>query len=168
MPLFTWQEAEVLVCGSPEIDLDELKRHTMYQGYKEEDPTIQHFWTVMEEWGHKERSKFIQFAWGRQRLPRPGTWGRKMLLQNQHRYDSFFHVVIPLQICLTSLSQLFYELLVFFFLFPLFLFFFFFLSFSFLFFEWQHTVKRKCQWRIHVFFMSSYHLIRRWNSQEKC
>ena len=103
----------------------------MYQGYKEEDPTIQHFWTVMEEWGHKERSKFIQFAWGRQRLPRPGTWGRKMLLQNQHRYDSFFHVVIPLQICLTSLSQLFHELLVFFFLFPFFLFpfFLFFLSF---------------------------------------
>merc|ERR1711865_950107 len=102
MPLFTWQEAEVLVCGSPEIDLEELKRHTMYQGYTEDDPTIQHFWTVMEEWGHKERSKFIQFAWGRQRLPRPGTWGRKMLLQNQHSekempmaHTCFFHVELP-------------------------------------------------------------------------
>jgi hypothetical protein len=53
MPLFTWQEAEVLVCGSPEIDLDDLKQHTAYQGYKgSDDPTIKHFWTVMEEWGH--------------------------------------------------------------------------------------------------------------------
>jgi hypothetical protein len=56
MPLFTWQEAEVLVCGSPEINLDDLKHHTAYQGYSgEQDVTIKHFWTVMEEWGHKER-----------------------------------------------------------------------------------------------------------------
>jgi E3 ubiquitin-protein ligase HERC2 len=103
MPLFTWQEAEVLVCGSPEIDLDDLKQHTAYQGYKgSDDPTIKHFWTVMEEWGHKERSKFIQFAWGRQRLPRPGNWTRKMLLSNTGNvtdlpvaHTCFFHVELP-------------------------------------------------------------------------
>jgi len=56
----------------------------------------------MEEWGHKERSKFIQFAWGRQRLPRPGNWTRKMLLSNTGNvtdlpvaHTCFFHVELP-------------------------------------------------------------------------
>jgi len=109
MPLFTWQEAEVLVCGSPEIDLDELKRNTAYQGYSgEDDPTIRYFWTVMKEWGHKERSKFIQFAWGRQRLPRPGRWSRRMLLSYRASegmpvaHTCFFHVELPKY---TSLEQ---------------------------------------------------------------
>ena len=102
MPLFTWQESEVLVCGSPEIDIIELKKNTAIQGYSNTDDTIKFFWIVMEEWGHIERSKFIQFAWGRQRLPRPGTWSRKMLLSKAGKpsdmpvaHTCFFHVELP-------------------------------------------------------------------------
>src|SRR5687768_10959396 len=43
-----WKELEVLLCGSPEIDLDLLKAHTEYQGFTENEPLIQNFWKVME------------------------------------------------------------------------------------------------------------------------
>ena len=104
MPLFTWQEAEVLVCGTPEINIAVLKMHTIYQGFSgSNDPTIEAFWKVMEEWGNEERSRFIQFAWGRQRLPRPGAWTRKMKIsrlgggENQMpvSHTCFFHIEMP-------------------------------------------------------------------------
>lgn len=54
MPLFTWQEAEVLVCGTPEINIAALKMHTVYQGFSgADDPTVKTFWTIMEEWGQR-------------------------------------------------------------------------------------------------------------------
>ena len=46
-------------------------------------------------------SKFIQFAWGRQRLPRPGNWSRRMLLSRTGKpedlpvaHTCFFHVEV--------------------------------------------------------------------------
>ena len=39
-----------------------------------EDSTIKIFWKVLEEFTNEQRSHFIEFAWGRSRLPRPGTW----------------------------------------------------------------------------------------------
>jgi hypothetical protein len=111
MPLFTWQEAEVLVCGTPEINIAALKMHTVYQGFSgADDPTVKTFWTIMEEWGNEERSRFIQFAWGRQRLPQPGAWTRNMKLsrlggdgnQMPVSHTCFFHVEMPPY---TSLEQ---------------------------------------------------------------
>ena len=35
-----------LVCGCPTLDLVELRKVTYYDGYKQDDKTIQHFWQV--------------------------------------------------------------------------------------------------------------------------
>jgi hypothetical protein len=111
MPLFTWQEAEVLVCGTPEINVAALKMHTVYQGFSgADDPTVKAFWAIMEEWGNEERSRFIQFAWGRQRLPQPGAWTRNMKLsrlggdanQMPVSHTCFFHIEMP---AYTSIEQ---------------------------------------------------------------
>ncbi len=40
------EEVEQLVCGCPTIDLGELRKVTYYDGYKQDDKTIQHFWQV--------------------------------------------------------------------------------------------------------------------------
>ena len=41
------EEVEQLVCGCPTLDLAELRKVTFYDGYKQDDKTIQHFWEVM-------------------------------------------------------------------------------------------------------------------------
>ena len=41
------EEVEQLVCGCPTLDLVELRKVTFYDGYKQEDKTIQHFWQVI-------------------------------------------------------------------------------------------------------------------------
>ena len=40
------EEVEQLVCGCPTLDLGELRKVTFYDGYKQDDKTIQHFWEV--------------------------------------------------------------------------------------------------------------------------
>ena len=34
LQLFTWQQTEELVAGKPEVDLEDLKRHTEYRGFR--------------------------------------------------------------------------------------------------------------------------------------
>jgi len=81
LALFTWNELEVLVCGSARIDLAYLKKNTSYSGWSETDPTIKSFWKVLQELSDDERSKYIRFAWGRSRLPSHGQqWTHKHTL----------------------------------------------------------------------------------------
>ena len=42
------EEVEQLVCGCPTLDLVELRKVTYYDGFKQEDLTIQHFWQVIQ------------------------------------------------------------------------------------------------------------------------
>ena len=43
------EEVEQLVCGCPTLDLVELRKVTYYDGFKQEDITIQFFWEVKDE-----------------------------------------------------------------------------------------------------------------------
>ncbi|GLE04499.1 hypothetical protein PINS_up013454 [Pythium insidiosum] len=69
LPLFTGTELEILVCGSPEIDVDLLQRCTEYSSCSASDQHIIWFWEVLREFTHEERSAFLRFVWGRSRLP---------------------------------------------------------------------------------------------------
>ncbi|ETO22614.1 hypothetical protein RFI_14580 [Reticulomyxa filosa] len=70
LPLFTWQELELMVCGKREIDLELLKANTVYKhGVKPGDSHVQFFWQVLEEFTHQQRSNFLRFVWGQSRLP---------------------------------------------------------------------------------------------------
>jgi len=69
LSLLTPTELESLVCGSPELDLELLKKHTRYNGCKVNDPHIRFFWKVLTKFSQAERSMFLRFAWGRSRLP---------------------------------------------------------------------------------------------------
>ncbi len=40
------EEVEQLVCGCQTFELAELRKVTVYEGYKPEDITIRHFWEV--------------------------------------------------------------------------------------------------------------------------
>eukprot|EP00003_Mantamonas_plastica_P009533 TRINITY_DN1890_c0_g2_i2.p3 TRINITY_DN1890_c0_g2~~TRINITY_DN1890_c0_g2_i2.p3 ORF type:complete len:194 (-),score=53.95 TRINITY_DN1890_c0_g2_i2:660-1241(-) len=71
LSLFTWQEVELMICGSPEINLDLLKQKTEYGvDVSANDAHIRMFWELLEEFNQEERRLWLRFVWGRNRLPR--------------------------------------------------------------------------------------------------
>jgi len=84
LSLLTWQELRDLVCGSArDIDVGLLRQMTVYEGCSPSDTHVQAFWTVMaEKFDARERAAFVQFTWGRSRLPaNPADFERKFKLQ---------------------------------------------------------------------------------------
>lgn len=70
LPLFTWQELELQVCGKRELDLDLLKRNTSYvYGVSKDDPHVALHWQMLENFSPREQELFLRFVWGRGRLP---------------------------------------------------------------------------------------------------
>ncbi|KAJ1492349.1 hypothetical protein T484DRAFT_3640833 [Baffinella frigidus] len=70
LALLTAEDLERRVCGSPEIDVASLQRHTRYRGGVTGDqPHVLLFWQVLEEFEQADRRLFLRFAWGRERLP---------------------------------------------------------------------------------------------------
>lgn len=66
---FTGMELELMVCGTPEIDVDLLEKCTEYSSCSASDDHIVWFWQVLRSFSHEERSAFLRFVWGRSRLP---------------------------------------------------------------------------------------------------
>lgn len=62
--IFDAQELELLISGLPDIDLDDLRAHTDYQGYKASDPEITYFWNVLKSFSKQEKALFLQFVTG--------------------------------------------------------------------------------------------------------
>ncbi|KAJ0392770.1 hypothetical protein P43SY_009330 [Pythium insidiosum] len=68
--LFTASEFATLVCGKPTVDVDLLRRRTIYgDGCQASDPHIAFFWDVLSEFSDEQKSSFLRFVWGRSRLP---------------------------------------------------------------------------------------------------
>lgn len=62
--IFDAQELELLISGLPDIDLDDLRAHTEYHGYKVTDPVISYFWSVLRGFSQEEKALFLQFVTG--------------------------------------------------------------------------------------------------------
>ncbi|GJN94482.1 hypothetical protein Rhopal_007562-T1 [Rhodotorula paludigena] len=70
--LFSQSELAVLVGGTEEaIDIDDLRRNTVYSGWDAEEntPTIQHFWDVVRSFDKAERAKLVRFVTACERPP---------------------------------------------------------------------------------------------------
>ncbi|KAG7382286.1 regulator of chromosome condensation [Phytophthora pseudosyringae] len=115
LTLLTWQELEILACGSPKIDLDLWQRHTRYDGYAEDDPTVLLFWEALAEFSDEQRADFVRFAWGRSRLPR-GKWSQPFKLSKKGGRDAtrslpvahtcFFSVELPPYMSLETMRSM--------------------------------------------------------------
>lgn len=90
LSVFDYQELELLMCGVPELDLDDWKRHTDYQGdYARLGPkhkVIKWFWKFVESMTVEERVRLLQFTTGCSRLPAQGF---KALMSNDGNYRRF-------------------------------------------------------------------------------
>jgi hypothetical protein len=70
LSLFQWYEVETLVCGSANIDIDALRKHTTYSaGMSSSHPTVRFLFRALESFTEEEKRLFLQFVWGRNRLP---------------------------------------------------------------------------------------------------
>jgi hypothetical protein len=67
-------ELELVLCGSPSIDLGDWKRHTTYgNGLTASSPRVLHFWRVVEHGlDEDQRTRLLQFVTGTSRLPAGG------------------------------------------------------------------------------------------------
>ena len=62
--IFDAQELELLISGLPDVDIEDLRAHTEYFGYKSTDLTIQNFWNVLRSFTKEEKALFLQFVTG--------------------------------------------------------------------------------------------------------
>lgn len=61
--MFTWRELKIFVCGKPTVDVELLRRLTIYgDGCNASDPHIQHFYVNLPK---EQKSLFLRFVWGR-------------------------------------------------------------------------------------------------------
>ena len=70
LTLFTPKELKVIVSGRTDINVELLKKNTVYKGgYTGQEPVINYFWRVLQNFTNEERELYLRFVWGRSRLP---------------------------------------------------------------------------------------------------
>ena len=86
LSIFTWRQLEVLITGSPEIDLQLLRDKTEYRGaVHAKDRHVQLFWDTLEQFTGEERTAFVQFVSGRSRLPQSALgFGKDVFKLSDH------------------------------------------------------------------------------------
>ena len=70
--IFDAHELELLISGLPDIDIEDLRAHTDYHGYKSTDITITHFWNAIKSLDKEEIALFLQFVTGTAKVPLEG------------------------------------------------------------------------------------------------
>ncbi|OMJ11593.1 E3 ubiquitin-protein ligase TOM1-like [Smittium culicis] len=67
------QEIELLISGMPDIDVDDWRNNTEYQGgYSPSSPQIIWFWRTVRSFDQEERAKLLQFVTGTSKVPLEG------------------------------------------------------------------------------------------------
>jgi hypothetical protein len=61
-----------IVEGSAEIDIQELKKITVYEGYDADHTRIRDFWRIVGEFGMEDRRKLLAFVTASPRVPASG------------------------------------------------------------------------------------------------
>ncbi|KDO22468.1 hypothetical protein SPRG_12751 [Saprolegnia parasitica CBS 223.65] len=92
LSVFDYQELELLICGVPNIDVDDWERHAdvKYQDFdhptKLEKRVVEWFWIVVRDFTQEQRARLLQFVTGTSRVPVEGFKG---LLSNDGRVRRF-------------------------------------------------------------------------------
>src|SRR4051812_33929839 len=82
LPLFTWHELEVKVCGTPSINIQLMKKYTSYLGgYTKDHKVVLLFWDVLSSFSPQEQSLFLRFVCGRSRLQSETEWKENFQLR---------------------------------------------------------------------------------------
>jgi len=101
LTIFDFQELELLMCGLPEIDIDDWKEHTEYSGDYEasgdSSSVCQWFWEVIEEFDQEMKARLLQFVTGTSGVPARGFG---VLQGNDGNIRKFTIHGVSLDVCL--------------------------------------------------------------------
>uniref|UniRef100_A0A8C4P5N5 HECT-type E3 ubiquitin transferase n=1 Tax=Dromaius novaehollandiae TaxID=8790 RepID=A0A8C4P5N5_DRONO len=105
------EEVEILVCGSPELDMSALQRSTQYEGYQKTDLTIRYFWDVVLGFSLDLQKKLLHFATGSDRVPVGGMADLNFKISKSETstnwfYSFFFLFFFFLPVAHTCFNQL--------------------------------------------------------------
>ena len=77
LTLFTWDQLELLACGSKDIDIEMLRSKTKYGvGVSPAQRHVRYLWQTLRKFSPERRALFLRFVWGRTRLPATNAeWG---------------------------------------------------------------------------------------------
>jgi len=82
LELFRPLELENLVCGSPDLDFDALKRGTKYDGgYNPESQAVLWFWQIVSELDMNDKKQLLNFFTGSDRAPIGGLKNINCIIQ---------------------------------------------------------------------------------------
>ncbi|DBA04905.1 TPA: hypothetical protein N0F65_006907 [Lagenidium giganteum] len=73
--VFDYQELELVLCGMPEIDVQDWRRHTTVASNLAGAPIIEWFWEIVAQLSEEDRARFLQFCTGSSRVPVQGFKG---------------------------------------------------------------------------------------------
>jgi len=100
LTIFDFQELELLMCGLPEIDMEDWKKHTEYSGEYEDckdHQSVQWFWKIVSEMDHETKARLLQFVTGTSGVPARGFG---VLQSNDGSIRKFTIHGLPLDVCL--------------------------------------------------------------------
>ncbi|PWZ02601.1 HECT-domain-containing protein [Testicularia cyperi] len=67
---FNREELSILISGTEDpVDIDDLKKNTIYSGFSPDDLTIQYFWSALESFDQTRRGAFLKFVTSSPRPP---------------------------------------------------------------------------------------------------
>lgn len=101
LTVFDFQELELLMCGLPNIDMDDWKENTEYSGEYEgigpDSPAVQWFWEVVTEFDQEMKARLLQFVTGTSGVP---SRGFGVLQGNDGNIRKFTIHGVPVGVCL--------------------------------------------------------------------
>jgi hypothetical protein len=106
LTVFDFQELELLMCGLPEIDLDDWKENTEYSG-EYDDIGFDHevckwFWEVVTDFDQEMKARLLQFVTGTSGVP---SRGFGVLQGNDGNIRKFTIHGVALGVCLYPRAQ---------------------------------------------------------------
>jgi len=67
--ILSWEEVEIRAAGNKTTDVEKLKSITEYRNCTEQSKVVKMFWNVMSRMSEEDKTLYLKFVWGRQRLP---------------------------------------------------------------------------------------------------
>lgn len=72
LTVFDYQELELMLCGLPNIDVDDWMEHTIYKDCTRKTQVVKWFWDIVRDFDQETRARLLQFATGTSGVPSRG------------------------------------------------------------------------------------------------
>ena len=72
LEIFTEKELELIISGTPTIDVADLKANTEYNGYYPSSKVVLWFWEILGDLGREDLARLVQFITGTSKVPLEG------------------------------------------------------------------------------------------------